>query len=193
MSTEKSLDLNMLLRHCSWMIMVFLIFGIRDLYEILFRNARFYSKYAILFMKPLNFDSNDHQHTIKYDFIVSWEEPRLKRLLRHYSLDELWDFWFVGMWDFIHDVRFYSEMQDFIHENPRSLTQIITEHNEKCIVSYCTTAAATIKYVSRGILALKYCRYIAFWMIMGFLCIWNVRFYSKSWPKRDLISIIFGL
>ena len=27
MSTEKSLDLNMLLRHCSWMIMVFLIFG----------------------------------------------------------------------------------------------------------------------------------------------------------------------
>ena len=156
----------MLLRHCSWMIMVFLIFGIRDLYEILFRNARFYSKYAILFMKPLNFDSNDHQHTIKYDFIVSREESRLKRLLRHYSLDESWDFWFL-------DVRFYSWCEillrntGFYSWKPSTSTQIITEHNEKCIVSYCTTAA-TIKYVSRGILALKYCRYIAFWMIMGF-------------------------
>ena len=69
-----------------------------EMYEILFRNVRFYSKYEILFMKPLNFDSSDHQHNIiKYDFIVSREEPRLKILLRHYSLDESWDFWFVGM------------------------------------------------------------------------------------------------
>ena len=51
---------------------------------------------------------------------------------------------------------------------------------KKCILIHCTTAAATIKYISRGILALKYCRYIAFWMIMGLSCIWNVRFYSKS-------------
>ena len=91
---------------------------------------------------------------------VNWEEPRLK-LLRHYSLDELWDFWFGGMWDFIHDVRFYSEMRDFSRENPQSRL-IITNHNEKCILIHCTTAAATIKYVSRGILALKYCDILLF-------------------------------
>ena len=143
------------------------------------RNMRFYSWNPSIFIPMII--------NIQWNIIsVNREEPT-KRLLRHYSLDELWDFWFGGMWDFIHDVRFYSEMRDFSRENPQCRL-IITNHNEKCILIHCTTAAATIKYVSRGILALKYCRYIDFWMIMGLLCIWNVRFYSKSWPKIHVRS-----
>ena len=35
MSTGRNPDLNMLLRHCSWKIMKFLIFGVRDLWDFI--------------------------------------------------------------------------------------------------------------------------------------------------------------
>ena len=68
------------------------------------------------------------------------------------------------------DVRFYSWCEilfrnaGFYSWKLSISTQIITKHNEKMysIVIHCTTAAATIKYVSRGILALKYCDILLF-------------------------------
>ena len=137
-------------------------------------------------MKPLNFDSNDHQHTIKYDFCQPGG-TETKRLLRHYSLDELWDFWFGGMWDFIHDVRFYSEMRDFSRENPQSWL-IITKHNEKCILIHCTTAAATIKYVSRGILALKYCDILLFGWLWDF-CVFEMWDFILNHDLKSIYEI----
>ena len=168
MSTGRNPDLNMLLRHCSWKIMEFLIFGVRDLWD-------FIPKCEILFKiwdfihETLNFDSNDHQHN--YNQIWFHCQPggtQAKKIAETLLFGWVVAFLVCG------DVRFYSWCEilfrnaGFYSWKPSISTQIITEHNEKCIVSYCTTAAATIKYVSRGILALKYCRYTAFWMIMGF-------------------------
>ena len=111
MSTRRNPDLNMLLRHCSWKIMEFLIFGVRDLWD-------FIPKCEILFKiwdfihETMNFDSNDHQHNIiKYDFIVSREEPIAKKIA-----ETLLFGWVVGflvsgceilfmMWDFIPKCR----------------------------------------------------------------------------------------
>ena len=56
------------------------------------------------------------------------------------------------------DVRFYSWCEilfrnaGFYSWKPSISTQIIIKHNEKCTVRHCTTATATIKFVSRGIL-----------------------------------------
>ena len=91
------------------------------------RNMRFYSwNPSILTPMIINIQSNM--------ISVNREEHRLKDWWDTHTLWINWMrygiFWFGGMWDFIHDVRFYSEMQDFSRENPQSWL-IITKHNEK--------------------------------------------------------------
>ena len=86
MSPGRNPDLNMLLRHCSWVIMEFLIFGdteicmrfYSEMWDFI-RNMRFYSwNPSILTPMIINIQSNM--------ISVNREEPRLK------------DCWDIALW-----------------------------------------------------------------------------------------------